>query len=86
MNKRIITGCLLLAALVSCQSSTSVKSNDVEKRVEALLSQMTLEEKIGQMNQISPSGDVNTTAELIKKGEVGSILNVADAKTINAYQ
>ena len=74
------------AILVSCQSSTSVKSNDVEKRVEALLSQMTLEEKIGQMNQISPSGDVNTTAELIKKGEVGSILNVADAKTINAYQ
>ncbi|SKB90131.1 hypothetical protein SAMN05660349_03267, partial [Macellibacteroides fermentans] len=33
------------AILVSCQSSTSVKSNDVEKRVEALLSQMTLEEK-----------------------------------------
>jgi Beta-glucosidase-related glycosidases len=86
MNKRIITGCLLLAALVSCQSSTSVKSNDVEKRVEALLSQMTLEEKIGQMNQISPWDDPKAIAELIKKGEVGSILNVADPQTINAYQ
>ena len=86
MNKRIITGCLLLAALVSCQSSTSVKSNDVEKRVEALLSQMTLEEKIGQMNQISPWDDPKAIAELIKKGEVGSILNVVDPQTINAYQ
>ena len=68
MNKRIIACCLLLAALASCQSSTSVKSTDVEKRVEELLAKMTLEEKIGQMNQISPSGDVNATAELIKKG------------------
>ena len=75
-----------MAALVSCQSSTSVKSNDVEKRVEALLSQMTLEEKIGQMNQISPWDDPKAIAELIKKGEVGSILNVADPQTINAYQ
>ena len=74
------------AILVSCQSSTSVKSNDVEKRVEALLSQMTLEEKIGQMNQISPWDDPKAIAELIKKGEVGSILNVADPQTINAYQ
>jgi len=86
MNKRIIACCLLLAALASCQSSTSVKSTDVEKRVEELLAKMTLEEKIGQMNQISPSGDVSSNAELIKKGEVGSILNIADAKTINAYQ
>ncbi|MBN2659779.1 MAG: glycosyl hydrolase, partial [Tannerellaceae bacterium] len=77
---------MALAALVSCQSSTSVKSTDVENRVEELLGKMTLEEKIGQMNQISPSGDVNATAELIKKGEIGSILNIADPQLINAYQ
>lgn len=77
---------MTLAALVSCQNSSSVKSNDVEKRVEELLAKMTLEEKIGQMNQISPSEDINATAELIKKGEIGSILNIADPKTINAYQ
>ncbi len=38
------------------------------------------------MNQISPWDDPKAIAELIKKGEVGSILNVADPQTINAYQ
>lgn len=33
--------------------STCLAQDDVEKRIENLISKMTLEEKIGQMNQVS---------------------------------
>lgn len=76
-------------AMVACSSPNSKMSeNDakIEQRVEALLSQMTLEEKIGQMNQISSFGNVEEMYDLIKRGEVGSILNLTDVKSINAIQ
>lgn len=76
-------------AMVACSSPNSKMSeNDakIEQRVEALLSQMTLEEKIGQMNQISSFGNIEEMHELIKKGEVGSILNETNAESINKLQ
>jgi len=57
-----------------------------EKKVESLLSRMTLEEKIGQMNQITSYGNIEDMSSLIKKGEVGSILNEVDPVRINALQ
>ncbi len=53
------------------------------QRIEALLSKMTLEEKIGQMNQLSH--DSNMEAEL-KAGRIGSILNVVGAEEVNRLQ
>lgn len=47
---------------------------NLEKRIDDLISKMTLEEKIGQLNQISSSGDVGKLKELIKKGKVGSLI------------
>ena len=44
---------------------------------------MTLEEKIGQMNQVSGGYQFS---ELIAKGGVGSILNIVDPVEINAVQ
>ena len=41
---------IALFALVSCQPQ-----DPIEKQIDHLLSQMTLEEKIGQMNQLDPS-------------------------------
>ena len=78
----------LLFLFVSCaQSRETNKSNDdTENKINALLEQMTLEEKIGQMNQISPWGDPTQTADLVRKGEVGSILNITDPVAINALQ
>ena len=38
----------------ACSSPSSTKSDDIERRVDSLLSVMTLEEKLGQMNQVSP--------------------------------
>ena len=80
----------LLVLLASCQGQQSVSTigadDAVEARVEKLLSQMTLAEKIGQMNQVSAGGDVSLYAESIRKGQVGSILNDVDPVRINAYQ
>ena len=56
--------------------------------VQALLNQMTLAEKVGQMSQISGSyGNISddlTTA--IRKGNVGSVINEVDANIINKLQ
>lgn len=48
---------------------------NLEKRIDDLISKMTLEEKIGQLNQISSAGEVGKLKELIKKGKVGSPYN-----------
>ena len=51
----------ILAVVVSCQgnkTTTVGTTPEIEKRVEDLLSRMTLAEKIGQMNQVSAGGDV----------------------------
>ena len=47
---------------------------NLEKRIDDLISKMTLEEKIGQLNQISSAGEVGKLKELIKKGKVGSLI------------
>lgn len=79
----------VLAAVVSCQghkTTTVGTSSDIEKRVEDLLSRMTLAEKIGQMNQVSAGGDVANYAEDLRNGRVGSILNEVDPVKINEFQ
>jgi len=65
------------------QSSTKYQSADIEKKVADLLSKMTLDEKIGQLVQFS--GD-SGRAELVRKGKVGSFLNVRGANEVNMIQ
>lgn len=68
------------AALAICGCS---EKDETEKKIDDLLSRMTLHEKIGQMNQLS-GGDWLT--EAAEKGEVGSILNCVDPAEINRVQ
>ncbi|WP_373828768.1 glycoside hydrolase family 3 N-terminal domain-containing protein [Bacteroides heparinolyticus] len=77
---------LSLLFFASCMHKTETKDDDVERKVENLLSRMTLEEKLGQMNQISSYGNMEDMSGLIKKGEVGSILNEIDPVRVNALQ
>ena len=80
---------LSLWAVLACsrQAGTTVGSTpEVEARVDKLLSRMTLQEKIGQMNQISAGGDVAQYAEALCAGQIGSILNEVDPEKINEYQ
>ncbi len=79
---RIIKFALTLMA-VAVGSVAMAQTANVDERVEELLSKMTLEEKIGQMNQLS--GGYQFT-DMIKEGKVGSILNIVDPVEINAVQ
>jgi len=87
---RILCLAACLALALSCgrqqPAGTIGASPEVERRVESLLSRMTLSEKIGQMNQVSVGGDVNHYADALRKGQVGSILNEVDPVKINEYQ
>lgn len=84
---KFLSACLLLLPLVSC-TQVHTKGGDAatEQKIEALLSKMTLEEKIGQMNQITSYGNIEDMSGLIKNGEIGSILNEVDPVRVNALQ
>lgn len=77
--KRTLFLALTLALLAGC----SAPKNDIDRKVEALLSKMTLQEKIGQMTQISGGAEL---CDLAAAGSVGSILNCVDPAQINAVQ
>lgn len=80
---KILSACLLALPFFSC---SEVKTEDsVEAKVEELLARMTLQEKIGQMNQLSP-GSADEVAALVKEGKVGSMLNVIDPEQVNKIQ
>src|SRR5580704_272932 len=74
----------------------SVRSNlaepATERRVEDLLKQMTLEEKVGQLVQYSvgtPTGPGTGRGgyeEMIAGGQVGSLFNLENAAAANRYQ
>ena len=87
-NRNLILAVLLfLAAACTGQKSSTVGSTaEIEKRIDNLLSRMTLSEKIGQMNQVSVGGEVSNYAEALRNGQIGSILNEVDPAKLNEYQ
>jgi len=86
MKSRLFIFAFSLFALSSCADRQDAPASDVENRVDSLLSLMTLQEKIGQMNQLSAWGEVETYADLIRDGKVGSLLNVTDPEMVNEIQ
>lgn len=83
-HKLFITAAAALFTLAACTEGGD-KDTAIEKKVERLLGEMTLEEKIGQMNQLSP-WDYEDLAEKVRRGEVGSILNCTDPEQVNRIQ
>ena len=73
---------ILLGAVALLAASCAPKS-EIDKKVDALMKQMTLKEKIGQMNQVS---DAPWVPEVTARGEIGSVLNCVDPDVINAIQ
>ena len=84
------------ALLSSAQSAPApnaqLANRDLNARVEKLLKQMTLEEKIGQTVQYSagfatgPQSSKLSYGELTQQGAIGSMLNVLGAEKTNYYQ
>lgn len=88
MKKNIISVVLLL-----CFFPLFSQQKNIDKKVDELLKKMTLEEKIGQLNQYT--GDNTATGPItintnkqneIKNGQLGSMLNVLGVKYTRQYQ
>ena len=81
---------------LALNTTTTSKNSDIETKVSDLLAKMTLEEKIGQMNQyngfwdvtgpVPENGDQAKKYEHLRKGYVGSMLNVRGVKDVRAVQ
>ena len=84
MKKNLLYAVALAASLMGC-SQPQDKNTEIENKVETLLHKMTLEEKLGQMNQLSP-WDFEDLAKRVRQGEVGSILNVVNPEEVNKIQ
>lgn len=81
----------ILSALVLAATATSVIAAprtpaQIDSAVNDLISRMTLEEKVGQLNQLSGRGLAPDMVAMVKEGKVGSLLNEVDAATVNALQ
>jgi beta-glucosidase len=74
----------------TANAQTSPFSIESKQKAEALLKQMTLDEKVGQLNESSgrvmPRISTEKPDDLIAKGGVGSILWQMDVKEINRLQ
>ena len=70
----------------------SLSNPNSERKIEALLQKMTLEEKVGQLVQYSagqptgPGTGRTDYASMIRKGEVGALFNITTARDVNTYQ
>ena len=70
-------------------TSTSQRQANVEQKINALLARMTLEEKLGQLQQLDGEANGNYRPEhrdLVRKGLLGSTLNVRGAQRTNELQ
>ncbi|HEX9153150.1 MAG TPA: glycoside hydrolase family 3 N-terminal domain-containing protein [Flavobacterium sp.] len=86
--KKIVTTALLLSCFIAFSQQKTI-----DQKVDALLKRMTLEEKIGQLNQYT--GDNAATGPVtinpnkqseIKAGLIGSMLNVMGTQHTRQYQ
>lgn len=59
---------------------------ETSPRAQALLDKMTLEEKVGQMNQVNTRWRPRELEDAIRAGAVGSMLNIWDVGEINRLQ
>jgi beta-glucosidase len=84
--------CLTAPAQTQPVPNPQLASKELNARVEALLKKMTLEEKLGQLASYSggyatgPGASNLRFDELVAKGQLGSMLNVAGVEATNHYQ
>jgi beta-glucosidase len=72
--------------LLTCglPGAAGAQAGGIEQRIDDLLSRMTLDEKVGQLVQVS--GFNEDSAHQVREGRVGSLINVAGAAGTNAIQ
>ncbi|WP_420553626.1 beta-glucosidase BglX [Tenacibaculum aiptasiae] len=104
--KKIIIPIVIVSSLiilVGCYSKNEqhkkgdiMMNTEIEKKIDSLLEKMTVEEKVGQMNQYNgfwdltgpapKEGSAETKYQHLKNGWIGSMLNVRGVKNVRAVQ
>ncbi len=91
----LMASCLTALFFVSCESTGKMEGTEKEitRKVDSVLSMMTLEEKVGQLMQFSgfgeftgPVSDDHNYMEPLKDGRIGSMLNVNGAEYTRKLQ
>ncbi|WP_426670292.1 beta-glucosidase BglX [Mucilaginibacter sp. McL0603] len=85
---------LILSACIAAGNKAFAQKQDINQKVEALLAKMTLEEKIGQLNQYNGdweatgpvTKDVGNKLDEIKQGRVGAVLNIMGTEHCRTFQ
>ena len=94
MKKCTVLFMVIILGIVSCNSSRETSDNDdlFTRKADSVLSLMTLEEKIGQLN-LPGAGDIVTgqasssnIAQKIKEGKVGGLFNIKTVQSIKEIQ
>ena len=89
MFRFLLIGCAL-AFVAGSASAQAISHEEAHRRAEALLKKMTVDEKVGQLNQSSgvvmPMLGGEKPDDLVSQGRVGSILWLIDVKEINRLQ
>lgn len=80
MMKRLITMMMIaFPVLMSAQES-------IDERVEKILGSMTIEDKIGQLNQMDGRRDIEQIKKEVREGTLGSIMNIVDPAVTDELQ
>lgn len=82
---KLYNGVLFLGMTLSV-FALPAKDAIMESKINALISKMTLEEKIGQMYQAVGNKKLDQLLPMVEKGEVGSFINVEDNQLVNQIQ
>jgi len=96
MKNLVLKLCTTLFLVLAINKNSTGQEKNIESKIDSLLNMMTLEEKVGQMNQyngfwevtgpIPNEGDAKLKYENLRKGLVGSVLNVTGVKNVKRLQ
>ena len=78
---------VIICMNVSAANSTP-QDSQIERRIDELIAQMTLAEKVGQMSQVNASHGYppDYLGDALRAGRIGSILNNVDVDAVNELQ
>jgi beta-glucosidase len=91
--KKILVLISIMTGIPACHYSLG-QQPQIDRRVDSLLKKMTLDEKIGQLNQLNGdwiatgpvTADLGDKMEEIRQGKVGSMLNIMGVEHTRAFQ
>ncbi|MFK7749451.1 MAG: beta-glucosidase BglX [Kordia sp.] len=90
MKKIYTLVCIIVFTLIACETEQK-PTNELEAKVSELLSKMTLDEKIGQLNLRGTSSRVkgklpDSLKQAVRDGKIGAFLNVSNTDYVDELQ